>query len=146
MKISTKGRYALRMMVDLATHDNGEYISLRDISTRQAVSMKYMEQIVSQLTKSHLLYSVRGPQGGYKLARKPVEYTVGEILRVTEGSLAPVSCLDTLTNHCQRAPICSTISMWEELNLIIGRYLDSVSLLDLADRERERVEAVPVRE
>lgn len=139
MKVSTKGRYALRLMVDLALYDSGEYISLRDVSERQEVSMKYMEQIVSQLTKAGFLLSVRGPQGGYKLARQPRYYTVGEILRVTEGSLAPVSCLDIVPNPCPRAPICSTLSFWEGLYAELSDYVDRVTLEHLLDQEKERI-------
>lgn len=138
MKVSTKGRYALRLMVDLALYDSGEYISLRDVSERQEVSMKYMEQIVSQLTKAGMLLSVRGPQGGYKLARQPGHYTVGEILRVTEGSLAPVSCLDIVPNPCPRAPVCSTLAFWEGLYAQISGYVDGITLASLLEDERER--------
>ena len=98
MKISTKGRYALRLMIDLAEHDNGGYTALKDISARQKISLKYLEQIVIQLSKSGFLESVRGSQGGYRLAKKPSKYTAGDILRVTEGTLAPVVCLETKTN------------------------------------------------
>lgn len=139
MKISTKGRYALRLMVDLALCDPDEYISLRDVSARQEVSMKYMEQIVSQLAKAGFLQSVRGPQGGYRLTRQPKQYTVGEILRVTEGSLAPVSCLDIVPNPCPRADVCSTLAFWEELYLNMAGFVDSVTLEDLLAKERDRV-------
>ena len=131
MRISTKGRYALRMMVDLAVHDSGNYISLRDVAERQEVSMKYMEQIVSLLTRGGFLYSVRGPQGGYRLARRPEEYTAGDILRVTEGSLAPVSCIIEPGIKCPREDTCSTLDFWEGLHQSISRYVDSVSLADL---------------
>ncbi len=134
MKISTKGRYALRMMMDLAISASGECVSLRDVAERQGISMKYMEQIVSGLTKSGLLLSVRGPQGGYKLARKLSEYTVGDILRVTEGNLAPVACLETEVNECARADVCSTIAVWEGLYKVIENYVDNITLEDLAKR------------
>lgn len=94
MKISTKGRYALRLMLDLALHDNGEPVRIKDIAARQEISDKYLEQIISSLNKAGYVKSIRGPQGGYKLAKKPSYYTVGMILRLTEGSLAPVACLD----------------------------------------------------
>lgn len=139
MKISTKGRYALRLMVDLAVYDQGSYISLRDVAERQDVSMKYMEQIVSQLTKSGFLHSVRGPQGGYRLARLPGEYTVGDILRVTEGSLAPVSCLGVEQNPCPRADGCVTLTFWEGLYQRINDYVDSVTLEQLMNNQRTRV-------
>lgn len=137
MKISTKGRYALRLMVDLALYNTGEYISLKEISARQDVSMKYLEQIVSQLTKAGYLHSVRGPLGGYKLAREPGQYTVGEILRVTEGSLAPVSCLEITPNPCERADSCPTLSVWEGLYQKIVEYVDSVTLADVIKQEEE---------
>lgn len=137
MKVSTKGRYALRMMVDLAMYDTGEFISLKDVAKRQEVSMKYMEQIVSQLTKSGFLHSVRGPQGGYRLARQPRDYTVGDILRATEGSLAPVSCLAIEPNPCPRAGRCETLGFWEGLNRAINDYVDNVSLQDLLTNARK---------
>lgn len=140
MKVSTKGRYALRMMVDLALTDTGDYISLRDVSERQNVSMKYMEQIVSQLTKAGFLQSVRGPQGGYKLARRPSQYTVGEILRVTEGNLAPVPCLEIYPNSCPRASFCSALTFWEGFYDQIAEYVDSVTLEVLLEQERVRIQ------
>ncbi len=132
MKISTKGRYALRLMVDLSQYDADGYVSLRDVAKRQDISMKYLEQIVSQLTKAGYLHSVRGPQGGYRLARKPNQYTVGEILRVTEGSIAPVSCLETLPNPCPRAAFCHTLPVWEGLYKKIAEYVDGLTLEDVA--------------
>lgn len=107
MKISTKGRYALRLMIDLAQHDAGGYIPLRDISKRQQISAKYLEQIVVQLSRAGFVISTRGAQGGYQLARHPSEYTVGDILRITEGSLAPVACLEHEPVDCVRAEECS---------------------------------------
>lgn len=136
MRVSTKGRYALRLMVDLALHSGGEYIALKDISARQEVSVKYLEQIVALLGKAGFLKSVRGPCGGYRLARAPEDYTAGEILRLTEGSLAPVPCLDDKPNRCPRYARCSTISFWEGLEQAVGRYLDSVTLADLARQEQ----------
>lgn len=141
MKVSTKGRYALRMMVDLAANDNGEYISLRDVAERQMVSMKYLEQIVSQLTKAGFLHSVRGPQGGYKLARRPSDYTMGEILRVTEGNLVPVSCLGVTPNPCPRAAECPTLPYWEGMYAAIVGYVEGVTLEDLCQKEKERLGA-----
>lgn len=136
MKISTRGRYALRFMIDLAQHASSEYTSLRDISRRQEISVKYLEQITSLLSKFGLLLSVRGPQGGYKLAKKPSEYTVGEILRITEGDLAPVACLTTPENTCPRKENCATLSLWEGLSKVINDYLDSKSLEDLVSLVR----------
>ena len=131
MKVSTKGRYALRLMIDLAEHNNGNYITLKEISARQKISVKYLEQIIIQLSKAGLLQSVRGPQGGYKLTKKPSQYTAGAILRVTEGSLAPVVCLDTKTNKCVSYDKCSTVDFWQGLYETIQNYVDSVTLEDL---------------
>ena len=141
MKISTKGRYALRMMVDLAVNDsgNGDYISLRDVAERQEISMKYMEQIVSLLTKGGFLYSVRGPQGGYKLARRPEAYTAGDILRVTEGNLVPVICVTSSPNRCPRADTCPTLDFWDGLHKTVLDYVDSVTLADLVAIERQKL-------
>lgn len=138
MKISTKGRYALRMMVDLAMYDTGNFIALRDVAERQSISMKYMEQIVSLLTKAGFLRSVRGPQGGYRLARRPEDYTVGEILRVTEGSLAPIACLELDNNVCARAPFCSTLDFWQGFYTHINSYVNKVLLSDLVNQERSK--------
>lgn len=134
MRVSTRGRYALRMMLDLAMHNSGEYIALKDISARQGVSVKYLEQIVSVLSKADMLKSVRGPQGGYKLAKSPDSYTVGDILRVTEGSLAPVACLDNPQNDCPRAAACTTLSFWQELYDAVCGVVDKTTLADLAYR------------
>ncbi len=133
MKISTKGRYALRLMLDLALHDTGEFIALKDISARQGISIKYLEQIVPLLCRAGLLKSVRGPQGGYKLTRSPAEYTVGTILRVTEGNLAPVTCLEDEENQCQRQDGCITLKFWQGLYDVVNRYVDSATLQDLIE-------------
>ncbi len=137
MKISTKGRYALRMMVDLALHSSDGYIALKDIAQRQDISKKYLEQIVPLLNKSGMLKTGRGYQGGYALLRKPSDYTVGEILRITEGSLAPVSCLEYDTVDCNRAEECSTLFIWEGLYKAITDYLDGITLQDIIDRVKE---------
>ena len=131
MKISTKGRYALRLMLDLAQNHRETAIALRDVSERQDISVKYLEQIVGLLSRSGLLKSVRGAQGGYLLARRPEEYTVGEILRITEGSLAPVACLQPGAGECSRAEDCLTLPLWKGLQAVIDSYLDSVTLADL---------------
>ena len=115
MKISTKGRYALRMMLDLAEHQNDGYVALKDIAQRQNVSKKYLEQIVPILNKSDILRTNRGFQGGYRLAKSPDKYTVGEILRVTEGSLSPVACLDREPIECERSAECPTLPVWQGL-------------------------------
>ena len=135
MKISTKGRYALRMMIDLARNDQGGYIALRDVSGREEISPKYLEQIVTALSRAGFLKSVRGAQGGYRLARPPEEYTVGDILRATEGSLFPVSCLENDPVGCGRVDHCATFSFWVGLQRVIDQYVDGVTLADLARRE-----------
>jgi len=135
MKISSKGRYALRMMIDIAQHNTGEWISIKDISERQGISIKYLEQIVTNLTKSGLLVSSRGPQGGYMLAKASDKYTVGQILRVIEGNLAPVACLETDVNQCERRSICPTIGFWEGFYNVINNYVDSVTLQDIANSQ-----------
>lgn len=134
MKISTKGRYALRMMLDLAMHSADGFVALKDIAERQDISKKYLEQIVPLLNKADLLRTNRGYQGGYALAKSPDKYTVGEILRVTEGNLCPVSCLQYPVNECPRASECLTLPVWEGLYKAINDYLDSVSLQDIIDR------------
>ena len=121
-------------MIDLAQHDSSEYIALKDISKRQDISMKYLEQITSLLSKFGLLQSVRGPQGGYKLAKRPCDYTIGEILRITEGDLSPVACLSQPVNTCPRASDCATLHMWEGLSKVINDYLDNKTLEDLVNQ------------
>ncbi len=137
MKISTKGRYALRMLLDLAIHSSDEYIALKDIAERQQISKKYLEQIVPLLNKSGLLKTNRGYQGGYMLLKEPKDYTVGEILRVTEGSLAPVACLEHDVNDCPRADSCMTLYVWEGLYKTVNDYLDSITLQDILDRKKK---------
>ncbi|MDE7194750.1 MAG: Rrf2 family transcriptional regulator [Oscillospiraceae bacterium] len=140
MKISTKGRYALRMLLDLAQHSTegseaaGQYIALKDIAARQNISKKYLEQIVPLLNKADLLRANRGFQGGYLLAKPPEKYTVGEILRVTEGSLCPVSCLQQESASCPRSADCITLPVWEGLYKVINEYLDGVTLRDILDQ------------
>lgn len=138
MKISTKGRYALRLMVDLAEYNTGENISLKDVAARQEISFKYLEQIITMLNRAGLVRSVRGPQGGYHLAKKPEEYTVGEILRLTEGSLAPVSCLDDAKNSCSRKEECATIELWQELYQAILGVVDHTTLADLVENKKRK--------
>ncbi len=133
MKISTKGRYALRMLLDLSIHQNEGYIALKDIAERQDISKKYLEQIVPLLSKSGLLKTNRGYQGGYMLAKEPADYTVGEILRITEGNLAPVACLEASENSCPKANGCMTLYVWEGLYKTIAEYLDGITLQDIMD-------------
>lgn len=137
MKISTKGRYALRMLLDLAEHQNEGFIALKDIAARQNISKKYLEQIIPILNKSDILAANRGYQGGYKLAKKPEKYTVGEILRLTEGSIAPVACLDRSPIECDRSEDCLTLPIWKGLYKVITEYLDSITLQDIIDNNRE---------
>ena len=130
MKISTKGRYALRVMIDLALNSNGNYISLKDIAERQEISNKYLEQIISLLNKASFLETARGNTGGYKLARLPKEYKVGDILRATEGDIAPINCL-TENGECARQDKCKTYSFWKGLDDVMTEYIDSKTLEDL---------------
>ena len=133
MLISTKGRYALRVMIELASHDKNEFVPLITIAKKQDISEKYLESIIVVLSKNGVIDGMRGKGGGYRLNRDPKDYTVGEILRLTEGSLAPVACLDSKPNKCERAATCRTLPLWEKLDTIICNYLDSVSLEDLID-------------
>lgn len=133
MKISTKGRYALRMMLDLALCEKDKYIALKDIAQRQEISVKYLEQIISVLAHAGFVKSVRGSGGGYMLTREPKDYTVGMILRLTEGSLAPVPCLEFEHNSCPRAKDCVTLGVWEKLNDAISGVVDSITLADLVN-------------
>ena len=137
MKVTTKGRYALRIMVDLAQQQSGVYIPIKDVSERQGISEKYAEMIVGLLNKAGMLHSARGKGGGYQLARPAESYTVGSVLRASEGSLAPVSCLDGSENNCPNADCCSTLPMWTELSRRINEYLDSVSIADLSKQAEE---------
>jgi Rrf2 family protein len=138
MKISTKGRYALRMMLDLAEHRNQGFIALKDIAERQNISKKYLEQIVTILNRADILRTNRGHQGGYMLAQSPEKYSVGQILRITEGSLSPISCLDDSPNRCNRSPYCKTLPMWQGLDKVITDYLDNINLQDMLDRRQEQ--------
>lgn len=133
MLVSTKGRYALRVMIELACHDKDEYVPLKTIASQQSISEKYLESIIVVLSKAGIIDGLRGRGGGYRLNRDAKDYSVGEILRLTEGTLAPVACLDCKPNKCKRADSCLTLPMWEKLNNIICNYLDSVSIADLRD-------------
>lgn len=138
MKISTKGRYALRLMLDLATNNTGEPVSLKDIARRQGISDKYLEQIISVLNKAGYVKSIRGAQGGYLLRRDPSEYTVGMILRLTEGSLAPVACVEDDEVVCDRMDACVTSIVWKRINEAINGVVDSITLQDLVDWQSEK--------
>ncbi len=133
MMISTRGRYALRVMLDLAEQKSDEYIPMKAVAERQELSLKYIEKIMTVLSKNNLVEGIHGKGGGYKLSRTPIEYTVGEILRLTEGNLAPVSCLECDGVNCQRADNCKTLPMWKKFHKIANDYFDSVTLLDLLE-------------
>lgn len=138
MKISTKGRYALRMLLDLAEHRKDGYVALKDIAQRQNISKKYLEQIVPVLNISDILKTNRGYQGGYMLANEPNKYTVGMILRLTEGSLAPVACVDQNPVDCERSSDCLTLPVWQGLYKVVNEYLDSITLQDILDQHKAR--------
>ena len=135
MKVSTKGRYALRVMIEIATYDPAEYVPLRALAESQDISEKYLEAIIAPMVRAGLLAGQRGKGGGYKLAKAPSEYTAGEILRVAEGSLAPVSCLEGATNVCPRAGKCATLDLWQGLDVVINNYLEGITLEDLRQKE-----------
>ena len=134
MKISTKGRYALRMLIDLAQHQSEGYIALKDIAARQAISKKYLEQIVPVLNSSGILVANRGFQGGYRLAGEPKDFTIAAILRCTEGNLAPIACLEMEPEGCDRRNNCPTILMWQGLYKVINDYLEGMTLQTLLDQ------------
>lgn len=137
MKVSTKGRYALRLMLDLAENDGEELVRIKDIAQRQGISEKYLEQIVSSLKKAGYVKSLRGAQGGYRLAREPREYTVGMILRLTEGNMAPVTCLEDDDNTCERADYCVTVRLWSMVNDAVKGVIDKVTLQDMLEWQQE---------
>ena len=136
MKISTKGRYALRLLVDLAGHDRHEYVALKEIAENQSISKKYLEQIVPILTHGGILSTNRGYQGGYRLSRDPSKITCGEVLRLTEGSLAPIACLENgiENNDCERKIDCMTLPVWAGLYEVINKYLDGITVQDIIDQ------------
>ena len=140
MKISTKGRYALRLMLDLASNDSGTPIRLKDVAKRQGISEKYLEQIISILNKAGFVRSVRGPQGGYSLSRTPADYTVGMILRLTEGSLCPVDCAAEENGSCDREDTCVTRMLWKKLDDAISSVVDHVSLEELLSWQDARAD------
>lgn len=139
MKISTKGRYAVRVMMDIAEHDGGEeFVKANQISTRQGISAKYLEQIIAILNKAGYVNSVRGAQGGYKLAQSADKYTVGMILRLTEGSLFPVACMDEEVNSCSRCNNCEPLEVWKQISDAINNVVDNVTIADLLQKKMER--------
>ena len=135
MKVSTRGRYELRVLIDLAEHNNGSYIPMKDVAARQELSLKYLERIVPTLTKAKLIAGVHGKGGGYKLTRSPEEYSVGEVLRLTEGDLAPVVCLAPDAEPCPRAAECRTLKMWQGFYDMTNKFFDGISIADLAHTE-----------
>ena len=134
MLISTKGRYALRVLVDMAEHQSDGYVPLKEIAGRQEISEKYLESIVKMLVKEGILIGLRGKGGGYRLSRTPDQFTVGSILRVTEGSLAPVACLEDGKTVCPRMAICRTLPMWEGLDKVVREYLGHYTVQDLVQQ------------
>ena len=137
--VSTKGRYALTVMVDLARNAGEDYVSLADIAEREDLSMKYLESIISTLNKGGMLKSLRGKNGGYKLAREPKDYTVNEILLLTEGTLAPVGCIMQDGVHCDKAANCSTLPLWACLDGVIENYLSNITLQDILEGNRKKM-------
>ncbi len=133
VKISTKGRYAIRMMIDIAENQKDGYVTLKDVALRQDISKKYLEQIALHLSQAGMLRAVRGYQGGYMLAKDPSEYTVHSVLQVVEGSMAPVSCLEQQPNSCERCHKCKTLPMWMELDKLIFDYLNGITLEDVIE-------------
>lgn len=140
MKISTKGRYAVRVMLDMALHNTGECIKVKDVAARQNVSDKYLEQIIAILNKAGYVRSVRGAGGGYRLTKAPKEYTVGNILRLTEGSLAPVACLEDGAEACNRVDECDTLDIWKQLYDAINNVVDNITLEDLVTKHNAKAE------
>lgn len=133
MIVSTKGRYAMQMLLDLARNEGDGYVSLKGIAERQGISLKYLEQIVMLLGRGTIVQASRGYQGGYRLARKPDEISIGEVLQLTEGSMAPVSCMQTEQNSCERCDDCDMLPVWEGFGKVINDYLDGITLQDVLD-------------
>ena len=138
MKISTKGRYALRLMLDLAINGEDTVVRIKDIAARQEISEKYLEQIIAVLNRAGFVRSTRGPQGGYTLRRRPEEYTVGMILRLTEGSLAPVACVEQEGFACEREAQCATVEVWKRVNQAVNDVVESITLADLVEIQKEK--------
>ena len=138
MKISSRGRYALRVMIDLAEHDDGAWIPMKEVAQRQAISLKYLEKILPLLVAGNLVEGIHGKGGGYRLTRSPKEYPISEILRLTEGNRAPVECLTQEPAGCERSAECPTLPVWQGLYRVISEYLDGITLQDILDQQRER--------
>lgn len=131
MMISTRGRYALRVLIDLAEHQNGRHMPMKEVASRQDISLNYIERIMPILTKAKLVEGIHGKGGGYRLTKAPEQYRVGEILRLTEGDLAPVACIGCEAEECSRIDQCRTYSMWDKFYAITNEYFDSITLADL---------------
>lgn len=129
--ISTRGRYALRVMIDLAEHGGGDFVPMKEVAARQEISLKYIERIMPLLTKENLVEGQHGKGGGYRLCRPPEDYSVGEILRITEGELAPVACLERGAKPCPRAAECRTLPMWKKYYAMTNEFFDGISIADL---------------
>lgn len=134
MLVSTRGRYALRVLIDLAEHQSDGYIPMKDVAKRQDISLKYLERILPVLAKNNYIDGVQGRGGGYRLTRDPEDYKVGDILRLTEGDLAPVACLECGAKPCERARECRTISMWSQFHGMVNEYFDGVTIADLMQK------------
>ncbi len=137
MKISTRGRYALRVMIDLAEHIDKGYVPMKEVAARQGVSLKYLERIMPSLKKNRLVEGVHGIGGGYRLSKRPEEYTVGEILRTTEGDIAPVACLECKSEPCQRKSDCKTFSMWNRFYEMTNDYFDNITIADFLEKKEK---------
>lgn len=138
MLISSKGRYAIRVLIDLAEHADGKFIPLKEISTRQGISQKYMESIMTLLSKNNCVEAMHGKGGGYRLNKPAEEYKIGDVLRLTEGTLAPVTCLEEGAKSCERAAQCKTLPLWSGLDKVIHEYLDNISIADILERNSEK--------
>lgn len=134
MMISTRGRYALRVMLDLSQHSDEGYVPMKEVAGRQDVSLKYLEKIMPVLVKNNLVEGIHGKGGGYKLTREPKDYVIGEIIRLTEGDIAPVSCLECSSEECERKGDCLTLPMWSKLNSMVSEFFDGITLQDLLDK------------
>ena len=139
MKISTKGRYALRIMIDLALHCEQGPVRVKEIASRQGISEKYLEQIISLFNKAGYVKSIRGAQGGYLLTKAPAEYTAGMILRLAEGSIAPVACVDESAEQCEKKGVCVSAMLWEKMNVAVNQVVDNTTLQDLVDWQQNIV-------
>ena len=144
MRISTRGRYALRTLIDLTQHQEEGPVPLKDVAARQGISLKYLEQLVTVMTRVGFIRGVRGPQGGYRLVRAPEDYSVAEILQVMEGSLAPVNCLETEQNPCEQCGSCTTLDLWEGLYRTVTDYLSGISLQSLVDNASASGDPYPI--